>query len=577
MPTVIEMLERNGEAAIVTAENKIPLTGVNIVSMVQSGRIDILNNRRVAVIGTDCAELAALLLAVSCVGTAAPINPALTTREYAAEFMGLGVDGVIIQQESCEPALIAARELGLPISIFRPSNDDIAGSFILEGDFPAKGQRDRNGIAFVMRTSGTTGRSKVVPLVEDKITVTAANIAARLELTWSDRTISLMPLFHVHGLLNILFPAVISKSSVHYLGPFDPLEAVEWLRSNKVSWLSAVPAIHHMLLNAAGVRSLLKLDGLRLVRSSSAPLNSKLRMRIEEFYNAPVIESYGMTEIDQIASQALPPLIAKPGSVGKSGGPVIKIMSPDGVELGTNLVGEICVKGPNCFPGYELDEEANKLAFRDTFFRTGDLGRMDQDGDLWLIGRAKEIINRGGEKISPLEIDDVMNRHPSVSEAACYSVPHDVLGEDVGLLVVLKDPELDPMELLLYASQHLAPFKIPAKITKVQFLPRGPTGKLLRRSMHEFQCQIVREQSRSGVHDAVSSIWREVLGVESIAPSCRFVDLGGSSHSAAKVLNKLEEHFKIRIPLAVIAKAETIDDLVHALSSLLEKRQVNGN
>jgi acyl-CoA synthetase (AMP-forming)/AMP-acid ligase II len=221
---------------------------------------------------------------------------------------------------------------------------------------------------------------------------------------------------------------------------------------------------------------------LRLIRSSSASLRPALMAQLEKTFEAPVIESYGMTEAaHQMASNPLPPRPRKPGSVGVAAGTQIAIMDAAGNLMAGGESGEIVVRGPNVTSGYLNNPEANAAAFHDGWFRTGDQGTLDEEGYLRINGRLKEIINRGGEKVSPLEVDVVLLDHPAVQLALTFAVPHEILGEEVAAAVVLREgASATERELRDFAEKHLAHYKVPHKIVFVSELPRGPTGKLQR-------------------------------------------------------------------------------------------------
>jgi acyl-CoA synthetase (AMP-forming)/AMP-acid ligase II len=295
-----------------------------------------------------------------------------------------------------------------------------------------------------------------------------------------------MPLFHIHGIVASLLSALAAGGSVVCPPGFDALKFWAWVDEFKPTWYSAVPTMHQMLLARAARNSdLIARNPLRFIRSSSAPLPPVVLERLEEAFGAPVLESYGMTEAaHQMASNPLPPLVHKAGSVGYGFGVDIAIMDDIGQLLPQGERGEVVVRGGNVVDGYENNPEANASSFVNGWFRTGDQGFLDEDGYLVLTGRLKELINRGGEKISPLEIDDILLRHPAVAEALAFAVPHRSLGEDVAAAVVLKDgAACEEQELRDWCATQLAEFKVPRRIYLLESLPRGATGKLQRITM----------------------------------------------------------------------------------------------
>jgi acyl-CoA synthetase (AMP-forming)/AMP-acid ligase II len=241
--------------------------------------------------------------------------------------------------------------------------------------------------------------------------------------------------------------------------------------------------MHQAILSRAERhREVLARTHLRFLRSSSASLPAPVMAELERTFRAPVIEAYGMTEAaHQMASNPLPPRPRLPGSVGCPAGPEVAIMGEGGDLLPPGHTGEVVIRGPNVMSGYEANPEANARAFTNGWFRTGDQGVLERDGYLRLTGRLKELINRGGEKFSPLEVDQVLMEHPAVEQVVTFAVPHAMLGEEVAAAVVLRDGEAaSDQELREFVAARVAPFKVPRKILILREIPKGPTGKLQR-------------------------------------------------------------------------------------------------
>jgi acyl-CoA synthetase (AMP-forming)/AMP-acid ligase II len=302
---------------------------------------------------------------------------------------------------------------------------------------------------------------------------------------------NIMPLFHIHGLIAAVSASIAAGGSVWCTPGFDALKFFRWLDDASPSWFTAVPTMHQAILaRSKRNKDAIEKNKLRFLRSSSASLPSQVMKELERVFGAPVIEGYGMTEAThQMASNPLPPLVQKPGSVGLEAGPKIRIAH----ELENHLIdgtGEVVISGPNVTPGYENNFEANKKSFfnfeGERWFRTGDQGAFDHDGYLSLTGRLKEIINRGGEKISPLEVDEVLMDHPSVAQVVTFAVPHEKLGEDVAAAVVLEEgSEVTDSDLRGFASDRMVDFKVPKKIVILSEIPKGATGKLQRIGLAE--------------------------------------------------------------------------------------------
>jgi acyl-CoA synthetase (AMP-forming)/AMP-acid ligase II len=335
----------------------------------------------------------------------------------------------------------------------------------------------------VLHTSGTTSRHKVVPLTHANVCASAANIARSLALTATDRCLNVMPLFHIHGLIAALLASLASGARVICSPGFNALQFFGLVKEHQPTWYTAVPTMHQAILARAERNpEAVKATRLRLIRSSSASLPPTVMLELERVFGAPVIEAYGMTEAaHQMASNPLPPAPRKPGSVGIAAGPEIAIMDEHGGLMARGEIGEVVIRGDNVTPGYANNPAANAAAFAHGWFRTGDQGVLDAEGYLRLTGRLKEIINRGGEKISPREVDEILLEHPAVAQAVTFGVPHDKLGEDVAAAIVLRDgAATTERELKAFAGQRLAAMKVPRQILFVAEIPKGATGKLQR-------------------------------------------------------------------------------------------------
>ncbi|HEX5666350.1 MAG TPA: AMP-binding protein, partial [Hyphomicrobium sp.] len=338
-------------------------------------------------------------------------------------------------------------------------------------------------VALILHTSGTTSRPKVVPLTQRNVCASAAHIVDTLRLTPGDRSLNIMPLFHIHGLIAGLLAPMAAGSAVFCAPGFNPINFFLWMAACRPTWFTAVPAMHQMILaRAAHNQQIIQDNPLRFIRSSSAAMPRKVIAELEAAFGAPLIESYGMTEAShQMASNPLPPEPRKPGTVGRAAGPEVAIMDAAGNLLPVGQTGEIVIRGANVTSGYENNPKANAEAFTNGWFRTGDQGAMDADGYIAITGRLKEVINKGGDKVSPREVDEVLMDHPAVAQVVAFAVPHALLGEDVAAVVVLKEgAKATESELRAFASQRIADFKVPRKIVFVDEIPKGPTGKLQR-------------------------------------------------------------------------------------------------
>jgi acyl-CoA synthetase (AMP-forming)/AMP-acid ligase II len=380
-------------------------------------------------------------------------------------------------------------KLGIAILELTHHPEKGAGNFTLHGPshtgnpITNGGLAQTDDVALILHTSGTTSRPKIVPLTHRNVCASARNISATLCLKADDRELHIMPMFHIHGLIaGVLAPLAVG-SQIFCPPGFNALKFFGWMKECRPTWYTAVPTMHQTILSRASHNlEVIENNPLRFIRSSSSSMPTKVISELEKVFNAPLIESYGMTEAaHQMASNPLPPAKRIPGSVGIAAGPEVAIMDPAGKLLAPGMIGEVVIRGENVTLGYENNPKANAEAFVDGWFRTGDQGSLSPDGYLTLTGRLKEIINRGGEKISPLEVDEVLMHHPAVMQVVTFAVPHEKLGEDVAAAVVLREGfTLTERELHDFAEIHLADFKVPKKILFMAEIPKGATGKLQR-------------------------------------------------------------------------------------------------
>jgi acyl-CoA synthetase (AMP-forming)/AMP-acid ligase II len=420
-------------------------------------------------------------LAASIAGTAAPLNPAYKEDEFRFYLEDTNARVLLLPPGGAEEARRAA---GGKVRVLTVDTDasgtvSIAG---VKGTGPAP-QPAVHDIALILHTSGSTGRPKRVPLAHANLSISAQNVARSYALGPDDVSMCVMPLFHVHGLVASTLATLATGGTVVVPAKFSPLSFWRVAKEHGVTWYSAVPTLHQLLLAradaAAGKPA--GAERLRFIRSCSASLAPQVMHDLEAAFGAPVLEAYGMTEAaHQMASNPLPPAARKPGSVGRGTDVEIGIMDAAGTHLPAGERGEVVIKGPNVIRGYENNPEANATSFVDGWFRTGDQGILDADGYLTLVGRIKELINRGGEKISPREIDEVLLAHPAVAEAVCFGVAHPTWGEEVAAAVVLREPATEA-DLLAFCRERLADYKRPKQIHITETIPRTATGKIQRR------------------------------------------------------------------------------------------------
>ena len=458
---------------------------------------------RIAIVLPNGPGAALAFLAAAVTGCAAPLNPRYRADELRFYLEDLGARVLITGDTGGEAAREAAGDGVLRLRMHGPlealelvPDDRHSG----EGRNPVTSsshRADPSGgitdpgpadVALVLHTSGTTSHPKIVPLRQCNLGCSAAGIAESLNLTAADRSLNVMPLFHIHGLLAGLLAPLSVGGSVAATEGFDAFRFFGQIRDLRPTYYTAVPTMHQMVLarsarHAGEARS----AGLRFVRSSSASLPGPVLEELRDLFGVPVIEAYGMTEAThQMCANPLPPGEAKIRSVGLPTGIALAILDEVGHHQPPGTRGEVSIKGPTVINGYENNPAADEAAFTHGWFRTGDEGYLDPDGYLYLTGRLKEQINRGGEKVSPLEVDEVLLRHEAVAQAVTFAMPHDKLGEEVAAAVVLADDATaTETELRRHAGRSLAAFKVPRRVVFCDELPKGPTGKLQRIGLAE--------------------------------------------------------------------------------------------
>jgi oxalate---CoA ligase len=501
--TIVDLLQPHpADAVAIGAPGREPLTYGGLRKLLDKTVADlntmgIGRNDRVAIVLPNGPEMAAAFVAIAGGATTAPLNPAYRAEEFEFYLSDLRAKALVIRDDDEEsPALAVAKKLDVPIVRLSADADDPAGTFTLlaEGGSGGYGTPASTGyagaadIALVLHTSGTTSRPKIVPLTQENVCASASHIVETLQLVPEDSCLNIMPLFHIHGLIAAVLSSLAAGAAVHCTPGFNALRFFAWMDEVEPTWYTAVPTMHQAILSRAERnKESLARSRLRMIRSSSSSLPPQVMAALEETFGCPVIESYGMTEAaHQMASNPLPPAVRKPGSVGLAAGPEVAIMDEAGELLPKGSLGEIVIRGKNVTRGYENNPDANAEAFVNGWFRTGDQGVIDPEGYLAITGRIKEIINRGGEKISPREVDEVLMDHPAVAQVVTFAMPHASLGEDVAAAVVLREgEEASEQDLRGFVRERVADFKVPRRIVFLDEIPKGATGKLQRIGLAE--------------------------------------------------------------------------------------------
>ena len=491
---LVQLLERGTGTFIKGNSSSLSYDKLRTVILKIGGQLATLgiqSGDSIGIVTPNGPEAATIFIAVASFATAAPLNPSYTKDEFKFYLQDLDAKLLIVLEDQPSESIVAAQELSIEVvkirTQFLPGEITLTNNSEILDPAPSSFNAAQD-IGLVLHTSGTTSRPKIVPLSVDNICVSARNIARTLKLIDSDCYLNIMPLFHIHGLIAGVLTTLESGGSMFCSYGFDALKFFNLLNDVKPTWFSAVPTMHQAILSRAPRnKDIIEKADLKFIRSSSASLPINVLENLESVFKCPVIEAYGMTEAShQMASNPLPPLKRKPGTVGLAAGPEIAILSDDKKILGNNKIGEIVIRGANVTKGYRNNIKANEESFSKGWFRTGDQGLIDSFGYLTIKGRLKEIINRGGEKISPKEIDEILLSHPNVAEAVTFSIKHAKLGEDIGAALVLIDNQkTTEKDLQEYLKKKIAVFKIPRKILFLDELPKGSTGKVQRLGLAE--------------------------------------------------------------------------------------------
>lgn len=566
----------------------------------------------VAIVMPAGPELATTFMAAALAGVAAPLNPAYRDEELAFYLADLGARVVLVgppAQDAASPVRAVAARLG--VRVIEVRGGARPGQLSFDGAAPEpNAQRPSpraEDVALVLHTSGTTGRPKRVPLSHANLVASARNVAATLRLGPADRGLELMPLFHIHGLVAGLLAPLAAGGAVVVAPGFFAAEVPGWLERHRATWYTAVPTMHQAIL--ARLAEGATWPHLRFVRSSSSALPRRTLHDLEARLGVPVIEAYGMTEAaHQIASNPLPAGARKPGSVGPAAGPEVAVLDAEGRAVAVGERGEVAIRGPNVTLGYL---GSAPLAAGE-WLRTGDEGVLDGDGYLTLTGRLKEQINRGGEKVMPLEIDEVLMAHPAVAQALAFALPHAELGEDVAAAVVLKPGAVaDERALRAHVAERLAYFKIPRRVVIVPALPLGPSGKPQRLGLAQrlgvdtpaggsSASSVAGAAGVSGASDAsdasvtsgpsgtsgaseaplaprtpleeiVALGWSETVGAPPPTMTADFFACGGDSIALMRLIVRLQEQLAIELALIDVLDAATVAGIAAVLEAALAR------
>jgi acyl-CoA synthetase (AMP-forming)/AMP-acid ligase II len=545
--------DRIPEAPAILAPSRAPLSYGRLYQQIEQTQhvlraMGLGRHDRVAVVLPSGPEMAVALLAIAASAVCAPLNPAYGAEELERYFADLQPRALITTAGFGSSARRAGLSRGIRVVELSTADGAEAGLFTLTGEQGSERSGDSvnpGDVALLQLTSGTTSRPKIVPLTHVNICTSANTWGAALALSETDRSLNVMPLFHGHGLIATVLASLAAGSSVVCTAGYEVDSFFGWLTAFRPTWYSAVPTIHQAILaRARHRREPLADHRLRFVRSGAAPLPTAVFAELEKTFQTPVIEFCGTTETaaSPIACNPLPPRRRKAGSIGVPVDFEIAIMDEGGAFLPRGRTGEVVARGGSVMPGYVGDPTATRAAFAGDWFKTGDLGFFDNDGYLFLVGRSREIINRGGEKISPWEVDAVLLEHPAVTEAATFAIPHPTLGQDVGSAIVLRaQAAATPNDIRRFVSGRVADFKVPRQVLIVNELPKGPTGKVQRVGLAEelglasgFDIPRIFVAPRTPLEKVLAESRAEILQIEQVGIHDDFFALGGDSLSVTQ-------------------------------------------
>ena len=583
--------KRIPNAPAILAPGHVPLTYRHLYQHIEDightlRAMGIGRHDRIAIVLPNGPEMAVAILAVAAIAVCVPMNPAYQAEELNRYFADLRPRALIIQVGIDSPARRVALSRGVRVIELSTALDAEAGLFTLTGDredAPAHELVSSPGhVAVLLLTSGTTARPKIVPQTHANICASAYSSIAAWALSETDRCINMLPLFHGHGLHNTLIASLAAGASVVCTRGWDVNSFLMWLTAFRPTWYSAVSTIHQAILGQVRRNHERLADfPLRFIRSGSAPLPPHTLIELESIFKAPVIEYYAMTETTStpIACNPLPPAQRKVRSVGIAVSLDVAIMDERGALLNNGETGEVVVRGAGVMPGYDGDPIATEAAFAGDWFKTGDLGFFDDDGYLFLAGRIREIINRGGEKIAPREVDEVLLEHPAVAEAVTFAVPHATLGEDVASAVVLRPHVVaTPKEIRQFAIGRIADFKVPRQVLTVSQIPKGPTGKVQRIGLaSKLGLAASTPQAfvapRTPLEKLLAKRWAEILRLEQIGIHDDFFASGGDSLLVTHVLAHIYDVTKIELELSRFFEAPTVGEVAHHLDQMIQASQ----
>lgn len=534
---------------------------------------------RIGAVIPDGPEMAVVFLSTIACATFVPFAPHNRKDEYEFLMEKMRIKALFVHSGTETAAKSVAHVKNIPIIEVGQLAEE-AGLFKLSCEGRIQGKTAKTGFAgpeetaLVLNTSGTTSHPKIVPLTHTNIFSSAYHIADRLRLVSSDRGLHILPMVHIAGLISSIISPLTTGGSIICTPGFKIDTFFNWLTELRPTWYTAVPTVHQAVIEAAEKMLSNPADtSLRFIRTIASPIAETVIEKLEATFKVPVVQAYGMTEALSIACTPLEPYKRKPGSTGVPLCPEVAIQDEKGSLLKSGESGEIVVRGPHVVKGYENNPEANQKAYINGWFKTGDLGHFDDEGYLYITGRLKDIINRGGQKVSPQEVEAVLLSHPAVREACAFGAHHKRLGEAVVVAIVLKDScQMSEREIRQYIAEKLIYYKVPQQVVFVDTLPKNSMGKVQRAGLSEKLVPLLQAEfsaPETEIEITVAKIWSEVLGLSHVGRYDNFFTLGGDSLLATQVVWRVKKEIGIDLPLLTVFQNTTLEGFVGAISQNL--------
>ncbi len=526
-------------------------------------------------------ETASLSLGIAASATAIIVNPDLSNSELNYYLDRLAPQVMLAFPEQFDRLGEIAQQAGIVlikviVDVAAPAGTyrlDLLPSSDIYGDI-ADWAIDLD-IALITMTSGSTGAPKFVPLTHAAICDSCSQASQLLQLSPDDICLNLLSLFHVHGSISNFLLPLLSGGKVVFCGDFNPEYFIDWQLESRATWYSVGPTLHLAILKAISQNiDRISIHSLRFIRSGSSVLSPQTIAELERILGVPLVQGYGMSELPLFTSTPFPPIEGNRGFIKICASTEITIRDEAANDVANGTVGEIFVRGENVMSGYLDRHQAHTNAFCNGWLRTGDLGWFDAAGYLHLAGRLKEIINRGGNKVSPQEVDNVLMQFPEVEEVGTFAIPHPRLGEDMVTAVVIKSGKsITEHALRTLLFDRLSDFKIPSQIIFVAAMPKGKTGKIQRNLLAEKfadRWQFTYTLPRNELELKIADLFAKVLDLDRVSIYDNFFLLGGDSLSGTQLVSRICQTFAVNIPIRSLFELPTVADLASFMANCIE-------